>query len=90
MADKIVIPRRIQDWITADGNFTLRALKFFENTATVTNNTTTIINQTTGQASLNAILIRLQKQVGSDQVLTIDTTGFTIDNTMQTIDQTEA
>ena len=90
MADPILVPRRVQDWITADGNFTLRALKFFENSTAVTNNITKVITQTTGQASLNAILIRLQKQVGSDQPLTIDTTGFTIDNTMQTTDQTEA
>ena len=90
MADKIIVPRRRQDWFTDSGDLTLRALKFFENSATVTNNTTTIINQTTGQASLNAILIRLQKQVGSGQVLTIDTSGFTVDTSFQFTDQAEA
>ena len=90
MADPIIVPRRRQDWFTDDGNLTLRALKFFESSTSTTNNITNIITQTTGQASLNAILIRLQKQVGSGQVLTIDTSGFTVDTSFQFTDQAEA
>ena len=87
---QIIPPRRREDWFRDDGQLTLRALTFLEGLTTTTNNVTNIINETTGQASLNAILIRLQKQVGSGQVLTIDTSGFTVDTSFQFTDQSEA
>lgn len=46
MADPIIVPRRIQDWITADGSFTLRAHKFFEAIAKQTNESVIVIEDT--------------------------------------------
>lgn len=89
MASPIIAPRRKEDWFTADGNFTLRALRFLES---LTESTNTVIQQfedETGIGSLNAQVLRLKAQMGSGIPVTIDTTGFTIDNTKQTIDMTE-
>ena len=46
MADPIVVPRRVQDWFTAEGNLTLRALNFFELIASQTNESVVIIEDT--------------------------------------------
>jgi hypothetical protein len=100
MAEKIIVPRRGDDWFEyidnpATGkreiNFTLRAINFFENLESYTNDNTTLLAETTSitDSAVNARLHELQKQIGSGLPLTIDTTGFTIDNTFQTIDQTE-
>jgi hypothetical protein len=88
MAD-IIVPRRAGDWVDKEGNFTLRALRFFESLTDSTNTVVTDTANETGIGSLNAQLLRLREQVGSGVPITIDTTGFTIDNTQQTIDQTE-
>ncbi len=89
MVDKVIVPRRIEDWFKPNGEFTLRAHRFFEDLTNSTNDSAVIIDDETGIGSLNAQLLRLQAQVGSGIPVTIDTTGFTIDNTKQTIDQSE-
>lgn len=88
MAD-IIPPRRRQDWFTEDGELTLRALRFFESLTDTTNTVVTTVGDETGIGSLNAQVLRLQEQVGSGIPTQIDTTGFTIDNTYQTIDMAE-
>lgn len=98
MADKIIVPRRPEDWFTAgtDRNgkptleFTLRAFRFFESITDITNTNTDDIDDDSGIGALNALVLRLQEQVGSGKPLTIDTTGFTVDTTKQFTDQTEA
>ena len=87
----IIPPRRREDWFTRDGELTLRALKFFESLTESSNETTTIINESTEETNgaLTAKLLTLQKQVGSGVPLTIDTTGFTVDTTLQFTEQTE-
>ena len=87
----IIPPKRRGDWQDKDGNLTLRALKFFESLTETSNETTTIINESTEETNgaLTAKLLTLQKQVGSGIPLTIDTTGFTVDTTKQFTDQTE-
>ena len=39
MVDKIIVPRRMQDWFTDGGDLTLRALRFFESITNQTNTT---------------------------------------------------
>jgi hypothetical protein len=90
MATPIIPPRRREEFFNEDGTFTLRALRFFEDLTTTSNTNTEDIEDDSGIGSLNAILLRIQDQVGSGKPLTIDTTGFTIDTTLQSIDQTEA
>lgn len=98
MAEKIIVPRRPEDWFTTgtDRNgkptfeFTLRAFRFFEAITDTTNTNTSDIDDDSGIGALNAIVLRLQAQIGSGNPLTIDTTGFTVDTTFQFTDQTEA
>lgn len=90
MANPIIPPRRREEFFNEDGTFTLRALRFFEDLTSNTNVNTQDIEDDSGIGALNALVLRLQDQVGSGKPLTIDTTGFTIDTTLQTIDQTEA
>ena len=89
MADPIIVPRRMQDWFKENGDLTLRAIRFFESITDVTNINTQDIEDETGIGSLNSQVLRLKAQVGSGIPVTIDTTGFTIDNTQQTTDMTE-
>ena len=95
MAEKIVVPRRLEDWFDQrTGQMTLRAVKFFElmtNTSNVSSetleNTTNSVNSIS--RGINAQLFNVQSQIGSGLALTIDTTGFTVDTTKQFTDQTE-
>ena len=89
MAVAIIPPRRREEFFNEDGTFTLRALRFFEDLTTTSNTNTQDIEDDSGIGALNAIVLRLQAQVGSGKKLTIDTTGFTVDTTFQTTDQTE-
>jgi len=89
MAVPIIVPRRLEDWFKPNGDFTLRALRFFETLTDNTNQSSQDIEDETGIGSLNAQVLRLQAQIGSGQPVTIDTTGFTVDTTKQTIDMTE-
>jgi hypothetical protein len=87
----IVPPRRREDWFEVNGQPTLRLIRFFESLTESSNDTTTIINNSTEETNgaLSAKLAMLQMQVGSGVPLTIDTTGFTVDTTFQFTDQTE-
>ena len=89
MAEPIIPPRRREEFFNEDGTFTLRALRFFEDLTGNTNGNTQDIEDDSGIGALNAIVLRLQARVGSGKPLTIDTTGFTVDTTFQTTDQTE-
>ena len=91
MADVIIPPRRREDWFDANGQLSLRALRFFEGLTIASNETTTIINESTEETigSLSAKVAKLESQVGSGIPLTIDTTGFTVDTTKQFTEQTE-
>lgn len=89
MATPIIVPRRLEDWFMPNGEFTLRALRFFENLTIDTNQAVQEIEDETGIGSLNAQVLRMQAQIGSGQPITIDTTGFTVDTTRQTTDRTE-
>ena len=87
-----IIPPRRGEFLTADGKGTTRFHEYLEQTSTAVNATTAEtaeLNDETGIGSLNAQLLRLRAQVGSGVPISIDTTGFTIDNTQQTIDATE-
>jgi len=98
MVDKVIVPRRFEDWFELNRSglsneqrleFTLRALKFFEN---LTNDTNTVIQEvddTDSSISVNSKIFSIQQQIGSGLALTIDTTGFTVDTTKQFTDQTE-
>jgi hypothetical protein len=90
MAAPIIPPRRPEEFFNEDGTFTLRALRFFEDLTGNTNVNTQDIEDDSGIGALNALVLRLQAQVGSGKPLTIDTTGFTVDTTFQFTDQTEA
>lgn len=89
MAEPIIPPRRREEFFNEDGTFTLRALRFFEDLSSNTNVNTQDIEDDSGIGALNALVLRLQEQVGSDKPITIDTTGFTVDTTFQFTDQTE-
>ena len=98
MANPIIPPRRIEEFFEQeeDANgfkkfkFTLRALRFFEGLSDNTNVNTQDIEDDSGIGALNALVLRLQAQVGSGKPLTVDTTGFTVDSTNQFADETEA
>jgi len=90
MADPIITPRRADEFFNLDGSLTLRAIRFFESLTETTNTNTTIIDETTVTSVTLSNIIELQQRIGSGQELTIDTTGFTVDTTKQTTDQTEA
>ena len=89
MAVPIIPPRRREEFFNEDGTFTLRALRFFEDLTGFTNDNTQDIDDDSGIGSLNAIVVGIQKQVGSGKPVTVDTTGFTVDTTFQFADETE-
>ncbi len=95
MAQKIIVPRRIEDWFDQNtGQMTLRAAQFFElltNTSNINSDTLEDTANSVNSISrgLNAQLFNVQSQIGSGLTLTIDTTGFTVDTTKQFTDQTE-
>lgn len=89
MANLVVVPRRREDWFKENGDLSLRAVRFFESLTEATNTSTTEISEEVIVGAVNAQVLQLRKQVGSGIPVTIDTTGFTIDNTKQTIDMTE-
>lgn len=89
MATPIIPPRRREEFFNEDGTFTLRALRFFEDLTTTSNTNTSDIEDDSGIGALNALVLRLQARVGSGKPLTVDTTGFAVDTTLQFADQTE-
>ena len=98
MVDKVITPRRFEDWFELNRSglsneerleFSLRALKYFENLTSNTNTVTQVVDDTDSVSSMNSKLFSIQQQIGSGLSLTIDTTGFTVDTTKQFTDQTE-
>lgn len=100
MAEKVIVPRRAEDWFEyrinevtgrTELNFTLRALAFFE---TLTGGTNTVIEDVeempnNTDPALNARLDLLNCKISEANKLTVDTTGFTVDTTKLFTDQTE-
>ena len=98
MVDKVIVPRRFEDWFELKRSgisneerleFTLRALKFFEEMTSSTNDVVQAVDDTDSFASSNAQLFNIQRQIGSGLALTIDTSGFTVDTSKQFTDQSE-
>ena len=100
MAEKVIVPRRAEDWFEyrinevtgkTELNFTLRALAFFE---TLTGGTNTVIEDVeempnNTDPALNARLELLNCKISEENSLTIDTSGFTVDTSYQFTDQSE-
>lgn len=87
MAD--VIPPRRDEQLTISGIPTLRTSEFFEELTQNSNVTMTTVSSTTQTAAL-ALIFALENRIGSGDALTSDETGFTVDSTKLTVDQTEA
>jgi hypothetical protein len=83
---QIIVPRRIDDWFK-DGVFTLRAYRYFEETATQVNTTTDEVASSAPSQSFSSQIQWLQQQFDGLPEFTIDTTGFTADLTFITADK---
>ena len=90
MAPKIIAPGRREDFFDNNGDPTLRFIRWIEDLTNDTNDSASDIEDNSGIGSLNAIVLGLQKQLGSGKPLTVDTTGFTVDTIFQSADETEA
>jgi hypothetical protein len=87
--EKIIPPRRPDDWFF-NGSLTRRAIRFFEDMSGVTNDTAETVDDADQPSILSASVIDIQNRIGSGIPITIDTSGFTIDTSMQFTDQSEA
>jgi len=84
-----IIPPRRDEQLTTGGIPTLRTSEFFEELTNNSNVTLTTVSSTTQTAAL-ALIFALENRIGSGDALTSDETGFTVDSTKLTVDQTEA
>lgn len=82
----IIVPNR-QDWMDAEGNFTLQALRFFEDLSEQTNDTTGEVENSASVSSFSAQLQQVRKELNGLPEFTMDTTGFTMDSTEWTMDK---
>ena len=82
----IIVPNRLQ-WMDAEGNFTLQALRFFEDLSEQTNDTTGEVESGGSVSSFSAQLQQVRKELNGLPEFTIDTTGFTTDTTFITTDK---
>ena len=89
MADDLEPPLRGEPLFDAQGNITIRFAEFLSRLSVEVN---TVISTSDDVFSLNlgGKLAELQAQIGSGDALTSDETGFTVDSTKLTVDQTEA
>tara|TARA_R110000803_G_scaffold63095_1_gene123648 strand:+ start:28 stop:294 length:267 start_codon:yes stop_codon:yes gene_type:complete len=83
---QIIVPRRTDDWLR-DGVFTLRAYKYFEDTAAQVNTTTEEVATVAFNQSFSAQLQQIRKELNGLPEFTVDTTGFTTDTTLITTDK---
>ena len=88
MVDKIISPRR-DEQITVDGIPTTRHSLFLESLSNQTNDTSDLVLSMNDNTALS-LLFSLESRIGSGDFLTSDETGFTVDSTKLTVDQTEA
>jgi hypothetical protein len=86
---QIIVPRRTDDWFK-DGFFTLRAYRYFEDTAAQVNTTTADITAVAFNQSFPAQLQQIRKELNGLPEFTVDTTGFTTDTTLITTDKVTA
>lgn len=89
MADDLEPPLRGEPLFDDQGNITIRFAEFLSRLSVEVN---TVISTSDDVFSLNlgGKLAALQEQIGSGDPLTCDETGFTVDSTRLTVDQTEA
>ena len=86
MAD-IIVPRRREDFFNANGDPTLRFIRFLEDVANTSNETTSTVASAGFISSMNAQIQQLRKESDGLPVFTTDTTGFTTDTTQITTDK---
>jgi len=81
-----IAPRRDEPIIDGNGHITPRFAQYLESMSR------TVIQQveTVPDEIYNSVAFTLQAQVGSDDPLTSDETGFTVDSTALTVDMTLA
>jgi len=82
----IIVPNRLQ-WMDSEGNFTLQALRFFEDLSEQTNDTTGEVEASGSVSSFSAQLQQVRKELNGLPEFTMDTTGFTTDTTFITTDK---
>lgn len=83
----IIVPRRKQEWFDADGNFTLQALRFFEELTELTNDTSDTVETSAFVSGFSAQVQQLRKELNGLPEFTMDTEGFTMDSTEFTMDK---
>lgn len=83
----IIVPRRKEDWFTADGNFTHQAFRFFEELTSVTNEVVIDVDTNASVSGFSAQVQQLRKELDGLPEFTCDTTGFTADSTFITADK---
>lgn len=84
----VIIPQR-SEIFTPDGMPTLRFYEFLRSLTDQGNSTSEGITAVSENTAL-ALLFDLRQDVGSGDFLTSDETGFSVDSTKLTVDQTEA
>jgi len=82
----IIVPGRI-DWLDREGNFTLQALRFFEELSELVNETSVDVETSASASSFSAQLQQVRKELNGLPEFTIDTSGFTTDLTFITADK---
>ena len=82
----IIVPGRI-DWLDREGNFTLQALRFFEELSELVNETSVDVESSGSASGFSAQLQQVGKELNGLPEFTIDTSGFTTDLTFITADK---
>ena len=82
----IIVPGRI-DWLDREGNFTLQALRFFEELSELVNETSVDVEDSASASSFSAQLQQVRKELDGLPEFTMDTEGFTMDTTDFTMDK---
>lgn len=70
-----------------EGNFTLQALRFFEDLSEQTNDTTGEVDSSSSASSFSAQLQQVRKELDGLPEFTMETEGFTMDATEFTMDK---
>ena len=84
-----IIPPRRDEALSADGVPTLRFSEYLESLTLQTNSTASNLISSIDNTAI-ALIFALENRIGSGDFLTSDETGFTVDSTKLTVDQTEA
>ena len=84
-----IIPPRRDEVLTPQGSPTKRFSEYLERMASTVNTANDEINSLTLENVLS-LVNALENRLGSGDALTSDETGFTVDSTKLSVDQTEA